>query len=432
MSGTYIYINILEILFKKIKYGQKLMFQVVFIAMLLHSSTGLMETPLTLLIAGAGIYLLLKSNPFGFTLLGLAVYFRLEMSFLFALSLLIFIIQKKMDAKTIIGYSLAGISPLVCFDLYYFQTIIPHSIVAKLVIYPLSYLDAFLRIMASSLFAMPNEGAQILFVKALLFTAINLLTGWTALKRAMILRDIWTAFFYLSGLGIIVFYIAGRALLVEWYIPLYMTPIFVSLYISAHMTEHWKGIILKELLFFTIFLSVVFMIITCYSAFFNPSKYFLFEGGSRVKTYLHVGKTIDMEYPGARLLTSEIGGLGYSFSGEILDAAGLASSEVLKYYSEEMPEFGGIPPEYVMQKKPEIIVTYDVFGQALSKHDIAKEYSVISVSAYLPEDEIYSKNKTIWGSQCLKIYIHKSLPITDGICLLAAPSDGIINTVCNQ
>jgi len=99
MSGTYIYINILEILFKKIKYGQKLMFQVVFIAMLLHSSTGLMETPLTLLIAGAGIYLLLKSNPFGFTLLGLAVYFRLEMSFLFALSLLIFIIQKKWMPK---------------------------------------------------------------------------------------------------------------------------------------------------------------------------------------------------------------------------------------------------------------------------------------------------------------------------------------------
>lgn len=431
MSGSYMYIYILEILFKKITYGQKLIFQVIYIALLLHSSTGLMESPLTLLAAGAGLYLILRSNPFGFALLGLAVYLRLEIFFLFGLVFILTIIQKQFEIKNMIGYSLMGILPLIFFDLYYFQTVIPHSIVAKMVIYPLSYLDVFLKILVLSLFAAPNENAQVLLVKALLFAAINLLTGWIALKRALLFRDLWAALFYFSGLGIIIFYIIGRALLVEWYIPLYVLPIFVSLYIAAYMTKHWQGIILKVLLFFMAFISVIFIVKSLYSAFFTPNTYFLFEGGSRVKTYLAVGKILDEEYPGTRLLTSEIGGLGYSFHGEILDAAGLASSEVLRFYSEETPEFGGVPLEYVRQKKPELIVTYDVFGEALAKHDIINEYNAIVLPAYLPEDAIYSKNKTIWGSQYLRIYIHKSLPVTDNICALAAPSEAAINSVCN-
>lgn len=73
---------------------------------------------------------------------------------------------------------------------------------------------------------------------------------------------------------------------------------------------------------------------------------------------------------------------------------------------------GAIPPGYVSEKMPTLIVSYDYFTQALLNDNVANQYNMVLIPAYTPADEKYSKPKTIAGSKYLRIYIRKDLPIS--------------------
>jgi hypothetical protein len=124
------------------------------------------------------------------------------------------------------------------------------------------------------------------------------------------------------------------------------------------------------------------------------------------------------------LLTAEIGGLGYTFRGEILDAAGLASPEALQFHPMDIPrerprgDLGTVPPEYVEGHLPDLMVSFDSFAQALLASNVADQYNMILVPAYLPQDALYSKNDTIWGNKSLRIYVRKDLPLSEEIMKL--------------
>ena len=79
---------------------------------------------------------------------------------------------------------------------------------------------------------------------------------------------------------------------------------------------------------------------------------------------------------------------------------------------------GAIPPKYVRETLPDIIVSYDVFAQALLHDDIIDQYNIIVIPAYLPGDAKYSESKTIWGSKYIRVYIHKTLPVSERIIAL--------------
>jgi hypothetical protein len=175
---------------------------------------------------------------------------------------------------------------------------------------------------------------------------------------------------------------------------------------------------LQWLLFvFDLFLFVQF----CYAAILDQGEYVLFESGARVRTYLETGRLLYEEYPNATLLTPEIGGLGYTFRGEILDAVGLASPEALKFHPMQVPnerprgDLGTIPPEYVERHMPELIVSFDSFAQALLASNVASQYNMVRIPVYIPEDFIDAKHDTIWGNKYLRIYVRKDLPLTEEI-----------------
>jgi hypothetical protein len=183
---------------------------------------------------------------------------------------------------------------------------------------------------------------------------------------------------------------------------------------------------------------MLFIGTTFYSSVYRPNAFVLFESGSRVKMYLMVGKIINEDYPNVTLLTSEIGGLGYSFQGKIFDAGGLASMEALSFHPMAVPQqrnhsgLGAIPPEFVNFVNPDIIVTYDIFAEALLRRDdISAQYNIITLPAYLPEDALYSESESIWGSKYLRVYIRKNLPVSDKICILSISEDETPNTACS-
>ena len=217
-----------------------------------------------------------------------------------------------------------------------------------------------------------------------------------------------------------------------------MLPISIAYFSYSYLIDHPKSIIIKLPLLILFLLSTISILTTLYSIFYKPNVFALFESGSRVKMYLVVGKIINEDYPDAKLLTPEIGGLGYSFTGKIFDAMGLASSDALSFHPMKVPQQrsnGGlalIPPDYVRFIKPDIIVSYDIFAEALLQDDVSAQYNIITLPAYLPEDAIYSESKTIFGSKYLRIYIQKSLPVSDKICALSISTNETPNKACSK
>ena len=400
----------------------RLLFLITYIAILLPASIGLMETSFALLVAGVGIYLLTRSKPTGFAFLAIAVYLRIELLILLTLTAILYIFQKQYKLQVILGYIAVGLLPFVIYDLYFFHTIVPQSIVAKSIVYSLPW---FVPAVVVLLFSFPpsllfDHMIGLVFLGTILLSTV-LFTSMSALKEWKAQKFYWPVLFGLWSILIAGGYIFRRAYVFDWYMPLYTIPLLIACYLCLIAMEHSRKIIITSLISSIFIVSALSFMEITYSGIYAPGYFRLFSPGSHVKTYRYVGEILNEEYPNATLLTSEIGGLGYSFSGKIMDAAGLASPDALKYHPMEVPEQrasgdnGAIPPGYVKETSPDLIVTYDCFAQALLSDDIIKQYNVILIPPYLPEDAQYSQTETIWNCKALHIYIHKGLPISEKI-----------------
>lgn len=424
--GMVIYTKILETLLSNhIAASTKILFQACYLAFLIPSSVTLMETPFALLIAGLAIYFLLILNPVSFALLGVAAYLRLELLVLLALTALFIFPRGQFRLQTVIGYLAIGFTPFLIYDLYFFHTAVPQSIIAKSNVYSLSWSETALRIGFSLLPASPFSNTRIYLGLCAAFWSIIVVTILTAFMEWKEERNFWSLLFCFWGLLTAVVYILGHTLVFEWYIPLYTIPVLVACFLCAAPTNFPGQRITKGFIYILFLLSTASLAATLYATVRDPGVFPLFEPGSRVKTYRYIGAILNEEYANATLLTSEIGGLGYSFEGKILDAAGLASPDAVEFHPMKVPEqrstgaLGAIPPEYVKAKVPDLIVSYDVFAQALLSDNVIDQYNIILFPAYLPEDALYSKSETIWGSNYLRIYIRKDLPISEKIYALA-------------
>jgi hypothetical protein len=322
-------------------------------------------------------------------------------------------------------FSTLGLLPMLAYDLYYFHTILPQSIIAKSTIYSITWLHSLTR---GVLLAFPvafYEHPYLFFVVGLVFLVSIWVTSVMILAQNwQTWQSRWVAVFTVWSVVIFGSYLAGRTLIFEWYTPLFTIPLLLAITLCASpglFPRNGMSVGLQWLVFvFDLFLFVQF----CYAAILDQGEYVLFESGARVKTYLETGKLLYEEYPNATLLTAEIGGLGYTFRGKILDAVGLASPEALKFHPMQVPnerprgDLGTIPPEYVEDHMPDLIVSFDSFAQALLASSVASQYNMVKIPVYLPEDFIYAEHDTIWGNKYLRIYVRKDLPLSEEIIRL--------------
>ena len=424
--GMWVFVWIIENLAERqLTFSERLFFQVQYLGVLFLSSWGLMETGLALLGAGWGILLLLRAKPAGIEVLALAVSIRLELIVLLGLVFVCLLIQRKFNPIHILGYAMLGMAPFMIYDFYYYGTMIPQSMIAKPMVYAITPVISFFDILLYSLpdRLIANVPALLLLGLALLSYALtNSLIG---LRQRATPSGAWILVFSFWGLVIMVGYMVAHSLIFDWYRPLYMIPLIVagSICFFAPVRPKPRAKILAYLVMAS---CAVLAGRTLLAGVIGPG--FLnreFEAGSRVRSYQRVGSILHKYFPDASLLTSEIGGLGYSFKGEILDAVGLGSPEAMLFHPLAVPAqrsggyVGAIPPNYVRATMPELIVSLDTFAEALLKDDVINSYNQINVPAYLPEDAANSFGETIWGSEFLRIYIRMDLPIPEEIIALA-------------
>ncbi len=421
--GMLVYSKIIGILLKnRWSLLLKVVFQVCYIALLLPASIGLMETSLSLLIAGVGILFLIHNRPYGFAFLGVAVYLRLELIILLGILFTVFFIRDKINRLSIISFTALGLLPFIAYDLYFFHTVVPQSILAKSTVYSIEWFRTFIFVVFISLpDSILNKSFIGIVIVGTFFISLVVISGIITYKEWRLYKNIWPLVFYAWGLLIASGYILSHAFVFDWYIPLYTLPLLISIILCVYSDLASSKMMTRSLLTGIILISSLSVLGTVYSSIQRPSSFKLFEYGSRVKLYQRVGEMLYDAYPDADLLTSEIGGLGYAFQGRILDAAGLASPGSLKYHPMAVPDqrlsggIGAIPPAYVKETFPQLIVSYDYFSQALREDGLLENYNVISIPAYLPEDEVYSESRTIWDNRFLRIYIRDDLPLKEQV-----------------
>src|SRR5690606_19466222 len=90
-----------------------------------------------------------------------------------------------------------------------------------------------------------------------------------------------------------------------------------------------------------------------------------FLEGARARHTASVAADLYQEYPRALLMTSEIGAVGFGFRGRVLDGAGIASPEALRYYPLSIPDErydtadAPVPLRYLKDRRPGLVIAVD-------------------------------------------------------------------------
>ena len=97
-------------------------------------------------------------------------------------------------------------------------------------------------------------------------------------------------------------------------------------------------------------------------------------------------------------MTSEVGGLGDGFPGEILDGFGLMTSAALKYHPMKVPQerssglIGAIPVGFVREQHPDVIVSYLIFAEDVLRNAAALGYIDSTYPPLLPSVLAHTPN----------------------------------------
>jgi len=204
-------------------------------------------------------------------------------------------------------------------------------------------------------------------------------------------------------------YIYKKTYIFPWYVPVFLVPLCLGLLLWLFCTHQVKvrlGIGIIILGFIAVSLKGTFEA-TAAALERKPWKDTNDVPGLRVGEYLMLGQAISNVCPKATLMTSEIGGLGMGFHGEILDGFGLVSPDAIKYHPMKIPderssgELGAIPVRFVVEKSPDVIVTYPQYGKDVLRHGSELGYRELSYPPLLPED--MSNLRSFYGIP--KIYV---------------------------
>jgi hypothetical protein len=461
-TGAAVYTKIFRIVTHKTSPDTLWIFPLV-LAFTLLSSIGLMESSLAVLVLGVSILLFLHGNSLCGVLWGAMIFIRLEFAvFLVLFGMHVFIVRPFSRRRIALMIAL-GIVPFIAFDYLFFGGFIPNTAAAKSKVYDLTFRSAFGYMTGSTTpgsvlreafddgrFAIWVMVGVALFIEGVcLLKSVRKLPAYFAqqpirqslrqfvrelvprfVKSSTPTRYAWAVQWLpnctaavplilgIGGVTIAAVYVATRVLLFPWYVPLFAVPMTVFAWHSITQQFRRWGLAITLGLSLFVFASLVQ---TLASSVGSPNWFQNFGMGGRVRAYQYIGEVLYRYFPDSALMTSEIGGLGYTFRGYIADGVGLISKEALKYHPLSIPDQrrhgadGAIPVGYIREVNPGLVVSYERFIDAFMMSDLVPNYFQFIVLAQRPEDaELGAK---AFGRDTFLVYIRQDL-----LCSLASDS----------
>ncbi len=378
------------------------------------SSVGLMETPLAMALLGTSFWLYQCGRAAAFAVAAAAVFVRFEAGAYLVVLLVLNGFERRVAWRAALPNALLGAAPFVVYGLSFFGTLIPQSVAAKDRVFQLTTLN-FLSVAGKGVmiddYGPTRRWMIVAWAAALAVCAIAAGVDWrrkNAAQRAKLPPALLAI--AVMGAAVLSAYAVKRVLVFPWYVPLFTLPAFVALFALARI----RGGRAVTALFAIAWLPTGLLLVqTCLGAATTPTLYSELATGARVRKYLEIGAELYGEHPDARLLTSEIGGLGFVFRGKILDGGALVSPDALAYHPMAVPQqrpnglAGAIPAGYVRATRPDLIVSLDGFLTDFFQSDIADEYELRKEPIYIDEDRRYLRNRGIWGSTYLAVLTRK-------------------------
>lgn len=387
------------------------------------SSISLMETPLAMMLTGVAYLGVGGKKWWGVPAITLTPFVRPE-CVVFAVTLVLYRLYSKRPWS--VWEITASIVPLVLlsgFDLYFFGSVIPHTAHAKDVVYEISSAE-FIKF-----FCLGSYGS--LITKNILpFAALAACTALVALilkldpkKEELTLRAVRARIsepplillIVAPAIIIFVLYAIKHVLIFPWYTSLILVPVHLGCLALLKSTSHSAKAVSMSIL-----LPVMSLGALLAGSCVKPDLAPFFESGARARQLRILGAFIYSAYPGARVLAPEIGALGFSFKGRVVDAIGLASPEALAFHPMKVPEerpagfLGSVPAALVDREKPELMVGLKTFFTQVLKTRVVDEYDIIERSAVCQEDLARVSDRMVFGSRQILVFRRKGLASSDG------------------
>jgi hypothetical protein len=341
------------------------------ILVILNNSYLGMETPFAMLLLLLATLAFLRSSSWALPLLALAALTRYELGVPFALVGLVCLWKRQalrygaVPAATILAIFSAWL-------LKEFHTIFPSAIRAKSRVYSLTASDSLNSLLPHPLFLGDfRMGFLVLTLLLISFWLIEPMRHSERCEPVQIAALASISWGILLGL----IYVVGKTFIFPWYVALVWGPVLVGLFLMTIVDHSKPRRMLALVLAFTFFLDFLYMfpVRDAEASLSDRSPGFpALNESRRVHVYLAVGALLHNVCPNSELLTSEIGGLGYGFKGSIADGVGIASPDAVKYHpmlipqARSRPDLGAIPPQFVWDRNPDLIVTYDIYGGAVT------------------------------------------------------------------
>jgi hypothetical protein len=378
----------------------------------ISASSGLMETPLAALLVTLGFFALMREKVWGFAILGMAVGIRLEVLVFAAIAAVIQIRQKRDVTKSfLLGFG--GWAPFVIYDLWFFGTVIPQPVKAKSIIYGLSRSDSI--VTATQEFLGGSLGIS-LWLGCVVASVVCLVVLQGRLGMPVDAR--FLTGFVLGGPLLLTTYLAAKAYVFPWYLPLYYTPIIVG---AVWLAARSRCVVFKALAVAVVLPAVAILIGKGAGL---PGRYefsISSHANARVNQYLAIGESLWEVCQDCSVLTTEIGGLGYQFDGRIIDAVGLVTPEAIAYHPMDVPRerpgagVAGIPPEFVVDALPDVVVSADGFAYALLRSETVDRFNSWACPPFVETDEQIPWPHQLWGIERLWVLVDPNHTDADAI-----------------
>jgi hypothetical protein len=366
-------------------------------AALLLSSFQLMETPLGILLLLLGISAAQVGAPISALLFGIAAGVRYELAVVAAPLLGLLFFQRGAKRMQLVFFLLLGLVVWVPATLWYFGTLLPHTVVAKSIVYSLNPIDTAALIFREYIGRYPFEAAP------------GLALGYgTMLVLVLVIcpslfsfRNSALAVALMAGGGtLVVLYLLRAVFVFPWYVPLYTVPLLLGSFVAiASGKQRWRMPILLALTLPVLMSGARDL----YAGLFRIDRFSDFALGAKARHYLSIGRELSARYPGKTLLTPEIGALGFGFEGKIYDAAGLGDPTALLFPRTEAGMIGEIPAGYVAAKDPDLIVAPEALLGPYRDPGSLPGYERKTVPILLEDDQAAFGPEVVQGSQSMVI-----------------------------
>lgn len=348
-----------------------------------------MESPLALL-WWAFALLAWRRSAWGWLGVWSALAFATRLEFALWLGWTVLLVGGRPRWRVLLG---AG-GPLTAFAIYhlgFFGTLLPQTVMAKSRVYALTFSESLM----TGLLDLPSA------IVLVLVAGMALLLAWR--QRA----PRWVVAAAGFGISLFALYIARRTFLFPWYLPLFVTPIILAvLWVRGR-----AAIVLIPALLAACLGYWLPLVHETRSLMAGDASGFRAAGmAPRVATYLRIGADLQREFPDARVFTPEIGALGWTFRGAIIDGVGLVSPDVVPFHplpvgvDRSSGWIGAMPPAAIATMRPEIVVSMPVFGEAFRREVDAGRLAYRRLRVY---PLVHASMPPGWGVPQVEVWLYQ-------------------------